>query len=202
MQGSIWDLAKFGFCWQFITLAGFHCDAMGISLFAWAYTVSGALAYVSLIQRTEGVFCVETLTHLQSRGSELVDEAGTLVSGGTSSSTSIMSAGVTMATARCATKLGRRCFLYSMVPHGAPRGLGSRVPVVQLAAPPVRRRVRFGWRVPPPALAAPAAWVGWGYSPCRRAAPPCPRCYRGFGGLGVLVWLGLGSSLYLFSVFG
>jgi isocitrate lyase len=23
-----------GFCWQFITLAGFHCDALSIDLFA------------------------------------------------------------------------------------------------------------------------------------------------------------------------
>merc|ERR1712039_189242 len=27
MESFIWDLAKMGFCWQFITLAGFHCDA-------------------------------------------------------------------------------------------------------------------------------------------------------------------------------
>ena len=26
--------AKLGFCWQFITLAGFHCDALSIDLFA------------------------------------------------------------------------------------------------------------------------------------------------------------------------
>ncbi|CAE7821495.1 icl-1, partial [Symbiodinium necroappetens] len=26
MESFIWDLAKLGFCWQFITLAGFHCD--------------------------------------------------------------------------------------------------------------------------------------------------------------------------------
>merc|ERR1712039_279141 len=32
-----WDLAKLGFCWQFITLAGFHCDALSIDLFARDY---------------------------------------------------------------------------------------------------------------------------------------------------------------------
>merc|ERR1739838_413576 len=30
MESFIWDLAKLGFCWQFITLAGFHSDALGI----------------------------------------------------------------------------------------------------------------------------------------------------------------------------
>ena len=34
MESFIWDLAKLGFCWQFITLAGFHCDALSIDLFA------------------------------------------------------------------------------------------------------------------------------------------------------------------------
>ena len=34
MESFIWDLAKLGFCWQFITLAGFHCDALNIDLFA------------------------------------------------------------------------------------------------------------------------------------------------------------------------
>merc|ERR1712204_45503 len=31
MESFIWDLAKLGFCWQFITLAGFHCDALSIT---------------------------------------------------------------------------------------------------------------------------------------------------------------------------
>lgn len=67
--------AKLGFCWQFITLAGFHCDALSIDLFAKAsgdfhrrcrsflswgwcwmcqeYATRGAYAYVSMIQREE-----------------------------------------------------------------------------------------------------------------------------------------------------
>merc|ERR1712032_1017537 len=31
METFIWDLGKMGYCWQFITLAGFHMDALGIS---------------------------------------------------------------------------------------------------------------------------------------------------------------------------
>merc|ERR1712084_62257 len=94
MESFIWDLAKLGFCWQFITLAGFHCDALGIDLFARDYAKRGAAAYVQLIQRKERENKVETLTHQKWSGSEIVDEAGNIISGGTSS-TGIMSAGVT-----------------------------------------------------------------------------------------------------------
>jgi len=94
MESFIWDLAKLGFCWQFITLAGFHSDALGIDLFAREYATRGAAAYVQLIQREERKHGVETLTHQKWSGSELVDEAGTIISGGTSS-TGIMSSGVT-----------------------------------------------------------------------------------------------------------
>merc|ERR1712137_1419692 len=96
MESFIWDLAKLGFCWQFITLVGFHCDALSIDIFARAYAKRGAAAYVQLIQRKEREHGVETLTHQKWSGSELVDQAGTIISGGTSS-TGIMSAGVTEA---------------------------------------------------------------------------------------------------------
>jgi len=94
MESFIWDLAKLGFCWQFITLAGFHCDALSIDLFARDYAKRGAAAYVQLIQREERKHDVETLTHQKWSGSEIVDEMGTIISGGLSS-TGIMSSGVT-----------------------------------------------------------------------------------------------------------
>merc|ERR1712190_644566 len=94
MESFIWDLAKLGFCWQFITLAGFHCDSLSIDLFAREYAKRGAAAYVQLIQREERKHGVETLTHQKWSGSELVDTAGNIISGGMSS-TGIMSAGVT-----------------------------------------------------------------------------------------------------------
>jgi len=94
MASFIWDLAKLGFCWQFITLAGFHCDSLSIVLFAKAYAKEGAAAYVKLIQREERKHGVETLTHQKWSGSEIVDKMGDIVSGGLSS-TGIMSAGVT-----------------------------------------------------------------------------------------------------------
>merc|ERR1712087_95223 len=94
MEEFIKALGKLGFCWQFITLAGFHCDALGIDLFAREYAKFGMRAYVQLIQRQEREHGVETLTHQKWSGSEIVDEAGNIISGGTSS-TGIMSAGVT-----------------------------------------------------------------------------------------------------------
>merc|ERR1712139_299295 len=94
MESFVWDLAKMGFCWQFITLAGFHCNALSIDLFAKAYAKHGALAYVKMIQREERKNGVETLTHQKWSGSDYIDEAGQLITSGLSS-TGIMSAGVT-----------------------------------------------------------------------------------------------------------
>merc|ERR1719171_1240650 len=94
MESFVWDLAKLGFCWQFITLAGFHCDALSIDLFAKDYAKRGALAYVEMIQRQERKNGVETLTHQKWSGADYVDEAGQLITSGLSS-TGIMSAGVT-----------------------------------------------------------------------------------------------------------
>jgi len=94
MQTFIWDLAKMGYCWQFITLAGFHMDALGISLFAREYKTRGMAAYVQMIQRKEREHGVETLTHQKWSGSEIVDSYLNTITGGTAS-TSIMGAGVT-----------------------------------------------------------------------------------------------------------
>merc|ERR1712066_1037216 len=88
------DLAKLGYCWQFITLAGFHSDALGISTFARRYKNEEMYAYVSMIQRKEREESVSTLTHQKWSGSELIDAQISTVTAGMSS-TGIMSAGVT-----------------------------------------------------------------------------------------------------------
>jgi len=94
MRTFISDLAKLGFCWQFITLAGFHSDALGITTFAREYKTHGMLAYVQMIQRMEREHEVDTLTHQKWSGSELVDAYGEAITSGMSS-TGTMSAGVT-----------------------------------------------------------------------------------------------------------
>merc|ERR1712014_518328 len=88
------DLAKLGYCWQFITLAGFHSDALGISTFARRYKNEEMYAYVSMIQRKEREESVSTLTHQKWSGSELIDAQISTVTAGMSSM-GIMSAGVT-----------------------------------------------------------------------------------------------------------
>merc|ERR1719265_2367536 len=94
MKTYITDLAKLGFVWQFITLACFHSDALGITNFARAYKTDEMLAYVTLIQRQERENEVSTLTHQKWSGSELIDAQISAVTSGLSS-TGIMSAGVT-----------------------------------------------------------------------------------------------------------
>jgi len=94
MRTFIWHLAKMGYCWQFITLAGFHQNALGISLFSRAYKLDGMKAYVQNIQRQEREKDVSTLTHQKWSGSEIIDAYLKTVTGG-KTSTSIMGAGVT-----------------------------------------------------------------------------------------------------------
>ncbi|CAJ0628792.1 10864_t:CDS:2 [Entrophospora sp. SA101] len=55
IRSFISDLGKLGFVWQFITLGGFHSNALGIDLFARKYAEIGMLAYVQDIQRQERV---------------------------------------------------------------------------------------------------------------------------------------------------
>ncbi len=90
------DLGRLGFTWQFITLAGFHSNSLGITQFARAYAVDKMLAYVNLIQRVERDAGVDTLTHQRWSGAELIDAQQDVVTSGLSS-TNAMSAGVTEA---------------------------------------------------------------------------------------------------------
>ncbi|KAG6552818.1 hypothetical protein Mapa_005766 [Marchantia paleacea] len=87
-------LAELGFVWQFITLAGFHADALITDKFARAYAQEGMLAYVRDIQRQERVHGVETLAHQTWSGAGYYDQILQTVSGGYSS-TAAMGHGVT-----------------------------------------------------------------------------------------------------------
>lgn len=90
----IWDLAAMGFCWQFITLAGFHSNAVGIDLFARDYAKRGMLAYCEQIQRKERENHVETLAHQAWSGANYADAIIKAITGGVSS-TAAMGHGVT-----------------------------------------------------------------------------------------------------------
>jgi isocitrate lyase len=96
MQTFMFDLGKLGFCWQFITLAGFHVDGLITSTFAREYKENGMLAYVTMVQRQERKNGVRTLKHQKWSGAEYIDRLSKTINGNMCS-TDIMSAGVTEA---------------------------------------------------------------------------------------------------------
>jgi isocitrate lyase len=87
------ELGKRGFAWHFITLAGFHTNALAIDSFAKAYAgPDGVLAYVKMIQREEKRLGVETLTHQKWSGAELQDNAMSIATAGGASTSSLKGA--------------------------------------------------------------------------------------------------------------
>ena len=49
IENFIPNLASMGYCWQFITLAGFHMDALISEVFTRNYQKHGMLAFVQYI---------------------------------------------------------------------------------------------------------------------------------------------------------
>ncbi|XP_010687663.2 isocitrate lyase [Beta vulgaris subsp. vulgaris] len=94
MMDFIPKIAKLGFCWQFITLAGFHADALIIDTFAKDFAKRGMLAYVERIQREERSNGVDTLAHQKWSGANYYDRVLRTVQGGITS-TAAMGKGVT-----------------------------------------------------------------------------------------------------------
>lgn len=85
MRDFIPRIARLGFCWQFITLAGFHADALVIDTFAKDFARRGMLAYVERIQREERNNGVDTLAHQKWSGANYYDRVLKTVQGGISS---------------------------------------------------------------------------------------------------------------------
>jgi isocitrate lyase len=83
------ELGKEGYVWQFITLAGFHGNALQVDRFAKAFSQQKMLAYVQMIQRKERKHGVETLTHQKWSGAQLVDTMLQTVTGGLASTASM-----------------------------------------------------------------------------------------------------------------
>jgi len=94
MREFIPMIANLGYVWQFITLAGFHADALVIDTFARDYARRGMLAYVERIQREERNNGVDTLAHQKWSGANYYDKYLKTVQGGISS-TAAMGKGVT-----------------------------------------------------------------------------------------------------------
>ncbi|KAL2152577.1 hypothetical protein VTH82DRAFT_5761 [Thermothelomyces myriococcoides] len=87
-------LAKLGYCWQFITLAGLHTTALISDRFARAYAQQGMRAYGELVQEPEMELGVDVVKHQKWSGAAYVDELQKMVTGGVSS-TAAMGKGVT-----------------------------------------------------------------------------------------------------------
>lgn len=87
-------LAKIGYCWQFITLAGLHSAALISDTFSKAFVKNGMRAYGELIQEPEMEGKVDVVTHQKWSGANYVDGLLKMVTGGVSS-TSAMGKGVT-----------------------------------------------------------------------------------------------------------
>ncbi|EPS58388.1 isocitrate lyase, partial [Genlisea aurea] len=78
-------IARLGYCWQFITLAGFHADALIADTFAGDFARRGMLAYVERIQREERINGVDTLAHQKWSGANYYDRVLRTVQGGITS---------------------------------------------------------------------------------------------------------------------
>ncbi|KAJ4302285.1 isocitrate lyase 1 [Collariella sp. IMI 366227] len=87
-------LAKLGYCWQFITLAGLHTTALISDRFARSYAQNGMRAYGELVQEPEMELGVDVVKHQKWSGATYVDELQKMVTGGISS-TAAMGKGVT-----------------------------------------------------------------------------------------------------------
>jgi len=86
-------LAKLGFIWQFITLAGFHGNALFADTFSKSFAQEKVLAYVEQVQRKERENKVSTLKHQKWSGAEFIDALLQTVTG--SNSTLAMGTGNT-----------------------------------------------------------------------------------------------------------
>ncbi|GEQ68883.1 hypothetical protein JCM33374_g2552 [Metschnikowia sp. JCM 33374] len=87
-------LAKLGYVWQFITLAGLHTTALAVDSFSKSYVEIGMKAYGQHVQKPEIDLGVEVVKHQKWSGAEYIDSLLKLVSGGVTS-TAAMGAGVT-----------------------------------------------------------------------------------------------------------
>ena len=94
MMDFIPRIAKLGYVWQFITVAGFHADALIVDTFAKDFATRGMLAYVERIQREERKHGVDTLAHQKWSGANYYDRVLRTVQGGITS-TAAMGIGVT-----------------------------------------------------------------------------------------------------------
>lgn len=91
LKNFVWDLAKSGFVFQLISLAGLHSTATVTHELSTRFKTDGMLAYVELIQRKEKELGCDVLTHQKWSGAAYIDRVLQTVSSG-SSATAAMGA--------------------------------------------------------------------------------------------------------------
>jgi len=89
LRNFIWELAKEGFVFQLISLAGLHSTACITAELAQKYQTDGMLAYVDLIQKKEKELGCDVLTHQKWSGANYLDRILSTVSSGSSSTSSV-----------------------------------------------------------------------------------------------------------------
>lgn len=86
LEAFIPSMGKLGFVWQFVTLAGFHMNALMSEVFSRNFAEKGMLAYVEYIQRKEKQEKVDQLLHQKWSGANLKDREVNMASAGKASS--------------------------------------------------------------------------------------------------------------------
>ncbi|KAJ7269246.1 isocitrate lyase [Mycena haematopus] len=89
LKSFVWDLAKEGFVFQLISLAGLHSGAVATAELAQQFKEDGMLAYVKLVQQKEREIGCDVLTHQKWSGANYIDRILQSVSSGSSSTSSI-----------------------------------------------------------------------------------------------------------------
>ncbi|KAJ7492153.1 isocitrate lyase [Mycena latifolia] len=88
LKSFVWDLAKEGFVFQLISLAGLHSGAVTTAELASRFKEDGMLAYVKLVQEKEREIGCDVLTHQRWSGANYIDRILQTVSSGSSSTLS------------------------------------------------------------------------------------------------------------------
>jgi len=89
LKSFIWDLPKYGFVLQLVSLAGLHSTAAVSNELSKAFATDGMLAYVNLIQKREKELGVDVLTHQKWSGAAYVDGILGSIQSGSSGSKSM-----------------------------------------------------------------------------------------------------------------
>ncbi|KAJ6601346.1 isocitrate lyase [Mycena vulgaris] len=88
LKSFVWDIAKEGFVFQLVSLAGLHSGAVATAELSSKFKEDGMLAYVKLVQQKEQEIGCDVFTHQKWSGANYIDRILQSVSSGSSSTLS------------------------------------------------------------------------------------------------------------------